>query len=121
MQDSDDEISPLDLYLAEPCGVNISSMATDLIDKYGRFWISDEGHLQYRKSNGSDISVNNISIGNCAGCKLILRVNGITIPTMALEQLRILLSCCDKAGYKVFSDLLHEIDSHRTNLNRTLF
>ena len=116
-----DEISPLDLYLTEPCSVNISNMSTELIDKYGRFWISDDGQIQYRKPNGDDIIIKNISIGNCAGNKLILRINDIVVPTMALEQLRILLNCCEKAGYKVHSDLLREIDSHRTNLNRTLF
>lgn len=118
---NDNETSPLDIYLTEPCSVNISDMAKDLVDKYGRFWISHEGQLKYRTTNNTDITVNDISIGNYVGNKLIVCVNGIIVPTMSLEQLRILLNCCERVGYKVYSDLLYKINSYRSILNRTLF
>jgi hypothetical protein len=103
----------LNWYLTEPNGTNP-------FEKYGRFWIANDGTLQYRQSNGIDVKVNNITIGHL-GSKTIVRVNGIVVPTPALEQLRSLLHMYEKAQFKSYSNLLHNIDNHKTSIHRTIY
>jgi hypothetical protein len=105
-------ISPLDLYLSEPNNAN----AKDLSNRYGRFWISNDGLIHY-----NDIIVKDITVGHCTGNRCIARVNGTIIPTAALEQLRNLLFSYKKLGYNVHSGLLNNINNYRTSINRTIY
>lgn len=124
-------LSPIDWYLIEPIGPNIIDFCSigppgsteDLLKTYGRFWISNDGILRYRQPqclNGKDTIVKNITVGHCLGDGFIVRVNGKVIPTIALEQLRILLCSCQKCQFNVYSPLLHNLNSHRLNINRTI-
>lgn len=121
-----DEKSPLDWYLAEPNDTSPFSSYSivlpdkDPFEKYGRFWISNDGIIRYRQCNENDIPVNDITVGHL-GNKCIVRVNGIVIPTAALEQLRILLRFCEKCGFNIYSNLLHNINKHQTSIHRTIF
>lgn len=122
-----DEISPLDWYLAEPNDTSLFNfysivppdIVKDLIEKYGRFWISKDGIIKYRECNSNDITVDNITIGNL-GNKSIVRVNGTVVPTVALEQLRVLLRFCDKCNFDIYSNLLDNISQHKESISRTI-
>lgn len=123
-----DVISPLDSYLAEPTGPSLNDffsntpqeVAKDLLSKYGRFWISNDGKLHYMQPNDEDTLVKHITVGNGLQGGLIVRANGIVIPTVALEQLRILLQCGETFGFNTYSNLLQKIGNHRTSLNKTI-
>ena len=126
-----DAISSIDWYLIEPIGPSLFDFTSvvpeviyeDLIKTYGRFWISNEGLIKYRRSqcpshlewSESDVTVKNITMGHCLGGNPIVRVNGIVIPTIALEQLRILLRSGQKNRFNTYSNLLHNLDSHQTD------
>jgi hypothetical protein len=103
----------LNWYLTEPNGEKP-------FQKYGRFWISNDGILQYRQSNGINIKVNDITVGHL-GSKIIVRVNGIVVPTPALEQLRSLLRMYEQTTFKTYSNLLHNIGNHTTSIHRTMY
>ena len=113
----------LDLYLTEPISTNIfdfystssPDIINNLLEKYGRFWISNDGYIKYRQRNGNDVVVNNITVGPL-GSRSIVRVNGVVVPTPALEQLKILLRFCEKCNFNIYSKLLENINNHRTNI-----
>src|SRR3990170_7966465 len=83
-------------YLDKPTGPSIQDFlsqkdAQKMVSKYGRFWFNKDS-LYYRTTQGYDIHVENIEIGKCISQEcLIVRMNGIIIPTITLEQLKILL------------------------------
>lgn len=119
----ENNVNLLDIYLTDPNSENFfyfSSSASPnivktLLEKYGRFWISNDGSIIYRNHNGNDILVNNIDVG-ALGSRIIVRVNGIVIPTPALEQLKVLLRFCKKCNFNIHSELLNNINNQLTSI-----
>ena len=130
--------SPIDLYLGEPIGPYLSDFPAtiqkqlttselqhkyynnntinELLSQYGRFWIDPNMNiLYYHLPGGKDIQVQHLTVGKGLNSDLIVRVNGHVIPTIALEQLRILLN-----RFNIYPNLLNNINVHRSKLNNTI-
>lgn len=115
-----DALSPHEWYLVEPSGPNIIEFSNStpkniyesLLKIYGRFWISNDATLKYRQPNGIDLPVKNIIVGPSLEGSHIFRVNGIVVPTIALEQLKVLLRCGEKCRFNAYSDLLHKLNCY---------
>ena len=87
-----------------------------LLNRYGRFWLDPKGTLWYRDRQGKDREVEKVSVTKCPKDAFIARVNGEVVPTVALAQLRQLLSTSDQK----WSDFLEQLDRHRNYLERSV-
>ena len=94
-----------------------------LLSQFGRFWIKmsstdcvdrsstnqeSVNELFYRTSSGIDVRVNDLSM-HYSHRALIVRINGMVIPTICLAQLTILLQ---KYGHNSHQDTLRSIHRH---------
>lgn len=106
--------SPLDIYLAPPTEPII--LTSSMISKCGKFWLYCN-QLYYRTCNGQDVRVDHINVTKSSRTHnhLLVRINGTLIPTLALEQLRILLSTMDKESY-----VLRYIQTYRSILEQNV-
>lgn len=83
-----------------------------LMNRYGRFWMDPNGTLWYRDQKAQDHEVKKVSVSNGS----IARVNCEIIPTIALAQLRQLLSTSDPK----WSSLYDQISQHRSHIERSI-
>lgn len=72
--------------------------------KYGRFWIFHHV-LYYRTPQGKDIKVDQITLHKGLHRNLIARVNHQVIPTIAIAQLKTLLSQYGAENEPLFEQL----------------
>lgn len=89
-----------------------------LISKFGCFVILPswpENELYYKSKNG-DMKVHQLSIGKVTqGNSIIARVNGQIVPTIALQQLKIILQSSGK-----WRHLLDEINKYSSEIEKSV-
>lgn len=91
---------------------NPNALFYGLLSQYGRFWIAPDETLWYRNSQGVDQVVKQLLVTE-SNDHLISRLNGQTVPTAAVAQLRQLLPRTPK-----WKPLLDKLNQYRNYLER---